>query len=101
MRKSRWLLLSSGVSFLFAASLQAIVYIVPSDRDLIRRSDAIVVATAVESHAELSSRGMVVTATQIKIEDVLKGDVAQSELRVVEPGGIMSEQVSLVLGADR
>jgi len=99
VHKSRSLLLSLGVSLLFAASLQAIVYIVPSDRDLVRRADAIVVATAIESHAELTPRGMVVTATQIRIEGVLKGALAGTELRLIEPGGIMSEHATFFYGS--
>src|SRR4029077_15963556 len=99
VHKSRSLFLSLGVSLILAASLQAIVYIVPSDRDLVRRANAIVVATAIESHAELTSQGRVVTATQIQIEDVLKGTLARTELRLVEPGGIMSEHVTFFYGS--
>jgi hypothetical protein len=100
VHRSRSLFLSLGVSLVFAASLQAIVYIVPSDRDLVRRADAIVIATAIESHAELTSRGAVVTASQLHVEDVLKGSpLSGSEIRIVEPGGIMSERATIIYGS--
>jgi len=43
----------SVIALLMATSLQAITYIVPSDRDLVKRSEAIVIATALESHSEV------------------------------------------------
>jgi hypothetical protein len=86
--------------FIFASSLHAIVYIVPSDRDLVRRADAIVIATAIESHAELTARDRVITASELAIDDVLKGNVSAGDtIRLVEPGGIMSERATLFPGS--
>ncbi|MEA2325158.1 MAG: hypothetical protein QOE68_117 [Thermoanaerobaculia bacterium] len=56
-----------------ATSLQAITYIVPTDRDLVKRAEAIVIATAMESHAEMRDGGRIVTVTKLALEEVLKG----------------------------
>jgi hypothetical protein len=85
---------------LFAANALAVVYIVPPDRELARRAEAIVIAAAGESHAELTARGVVVTVTALSAEDVLKGSVASS-FRLVEPGGVLSERSTFIPGSPR
>lgn len=85
---------------LCATSAFAIVYIVPTDRDLARRAEAIVIATAGESHAELTSRGGIVTVAQMEVESVLKGAVGKS-IQLVEPGGILSERATIIPGSPR
>ena len=60
------------VSLLAAAtSLQAITYIVPNDRDLVKRAEAIVIATAVESHSELRDGGRLLT---VATKDAMTGN---------------------------
>ena len=101
LRKSHSLFLSLAV-MAFAVSVEAVTYIVPTDRDLVRRATAIVVATAVESHAELTASGGVVTRSELTIESVLKGALrADQSLQLVEPGGIMSERATLIPGSPR
>src|SRR3954464_5475165 len=65
--------LSIVLSLAIATSLQAITYIVPNDRDLVKRAEAIVVATAAESHPELRDGGRIVTVATLNVERVLKG----------------------------
>jgi hypothetical protein len=89
-----------GALALVAANAFAVVYIVPPDRELARRAEAIVIATAGESHAELTARGVVVTVTALSAEDVLKGSVASS-FRLVEPGGVLSERSTFIPGSPR
>jgi len=101
VRKSHSLFLSLAL-IAFATSVEAVTYIVPTDRDLVRRATAIVVATAVESHAELTASGGVITRSELTIESVLKGALhADQSLQLVEPGGIMSERATLIPGSPR
>src|SRR3954447_3472040 len=89
------------LSFLAAAtSLQAVTYIVPTDRDLVKRAEAIVIATAVESHSELRDGGRIVTVATLRVERLLKGSPADS-VQLVELGGAVGNRVTFVPGAPR
>jgi hypothetical protein len=98
--KLRWVVLSLVVVVL-AASAQAIVYIVPSDRDLVNNAQAIVIGTAVASHPELTATGGIVTVADLRIESVLKGAVSEDSIRIVEPGGFMSDRAVMIPGSPR
>jgi len=76
---------------LFAASAAtAAVYIVPSDRDMIRQADAIVVATTGDGFSEYANGGEIVTRTQLKLERVLKGPfTAGQTIETRDPGGVV------------
>jgi hypothetical protein len=85
-----------------AASLQAVTYVVPTDRDLVRRADAVVLATALESHAELNSRGAIVTVASLQIDDVLKGTfVRGASIALTEMGGMVGESATMIPGSPR
>jgi hypothetical protein len=89
------------VSFVAAAtSLQAITYIVPTDRDLVKRAEAIVIATAVESHAEIRDGGRIVTVATLRVERLLKGSAGDS-VQLVELGGAVGNRMTFVPGAPR
>jgi hypothetical protein len=89
------------VSLLAAApSLQAITYIVPNDRDLVKRAEAIVIATAAESHSELRDGGRLVTVATLRVERVLKGSVADS-VQLVELGGAVDGRITFIPGSPR
>lgn len=84
------------------SSAFAVTYIVPTDRDLVRRADAIVVATAIESHAQLDETGAIVTIASLSVEEVVKGEVdAREPLRLVEMGGTVGLSSMLVPGSPR
>jgi hypothetical protein len=90
------------VSLLAAAtSLQAITYIVPNDRDLVKRADAIIIATAVESHPELRDGDRLVTVATLQVERVLKGSVGGETVQLVELGGAVGNRVTLIPGSPR
>ncbi len=90
------------VSFLAAAtSLQAITYIVPTDRDLVKRAEAIVIATAVESHSEMRDGGRIVTVATLRIESVVKGNVGGDTVQLAELGGSVAGRVTLIPGSPR
>jgi hypothetical protein len=81
-------------------SVQAITYIVPTDRDLVKRSEAIVIATAVESHPELRDGGRLVTVATLQVERVLKGSVGE-KVQLVELGGAIGNRVTMIPGSPR
>ncbi len=91
------------VSFLAAAtSLQAATYIVPTDRDLVMRSEAIVIATAVTSHSEITRDGCVVTIATLAVDEVFKGDFGnQRTIDLVEAGGAVGNRVTFISGSPR
>ena len=84
----------------FASSSFAITYLVPSDRDLVQRADAIVVATALASHAEINAGGIVNTIARLSVERLIKGDVADS-IDVVEWGGSVGNVATMIPGSPR
>jgi hypothetical protein len=78
------------------------MYIVPTDRDLVMRSDAIVVATAVASHSEITRDGRVVTIATLALDEVLKGELSsQRTIDLVEPGGVVGNRVTFISGSPR
>jgi hypothetical protein len=83
-----------------ATSLYAITYIVPNDRDLVKRAEAIVIATAVESHAEIRDDQRIVTVATLRVERVLKGSVGES-VQLVELGGSVGNRVTFIPGSPR
>jgi hypothetical protein len=90
------------VSLLAAAtSLQAITYIVPTDRDLVKRAEAIVIATAVESHSEIRDGGRIVTVATLQVESVVKGAVEGDTVQLAELGGAVEGRVTFIPGSPR
>jgi len=90
------------LSLTLAASLQAATYIVPTDRDLVIRSEAIVVATAVAAHSELTRDGRVVTIATLALDEVLKGELGQqATIDLIEPGGVVGNRVTFISGSPR
>src|SRR4051812_29679495 len=84
-----------------ATSLQAITYIVPTDRDLVKRAEAIVIATAMESHSELRDGGRIVTVATLRLENVLKGTVEGDIVQLAELGGFVGGRVTFIPGSPR
>src|SRR5436305_216503 len=85
-----------------AESLQAITYVVPTDRDLVKRAEAIVVATAVASHSELTRDGRVVTIATLTLDEVLKGEFErQTSIDLIELGGVVGGRATFIFGSPR
>ncbi len=82
------------------SSAFAITYIVPTDRDLVKRAEAIVVATALDSHSELRDGGRLVTVATLQVERVLKGAVGE-KVELVELGGAIGNRVTMIPGSPR
>jgi hypothetical protein len=80
--------------------VEGATFVVPADRDLVRRSDAIVIGAAVDSYARWTSDNTIETVTLFQVEESLKG-VAQGLIEIVEPGGEIGEQAVVVAGSPR
>src|SRR4051794_30050332 len=83
-----------------AATLSATSFVVPRDRDLVSRADAIVVGTAVESHSQFTPQGGVETVTSIAVDETIKGS-ADATIFVTEPGGTIGNIAMVIAGAPR
>src|SRR4051794_14129458 len=83
---------------LLAPTVFAATFVVPTDRDLIRRAAAIVIATPLSSYTQLTDEGGVETVTPVRIEEVLKGEELGDLLTVVEPGGEYHGRSTIISG---
>lgn len=91
-----------ALALLCAAAAHAVTYVVPSDREMIQRSDDIVIATGVTSAVERTAQGGIVTRATLRVEEVLKGERATGDhLVLVERGGAIGDSVQLVPGTPR
>jgi len=90
------------VFFVVAASraASASTFVVPSDRELIRRADAIVIGSALSSYAQLTADNGIETATTFSIEETIKGDAAAT-INIVEPGGQFGRRATVLAGVPR
>ena len=86
---------------LLAAPVFAASFVVPPDRELIRRADAVVIATPLASYTQINDDGGIETVTPIRVEEVLKGaDIGESPI-VVEPGGEYHGRAMVIPGVPR
>src|SRR5438045_8597310 len=79
----------------------AATFIVPPDRELIRRSDVIVTGTAITSFAQKTPEGGIEAVTPFAVGEVIKGTSLPHIIDVVEPGGALGEVASMVSGSPR
>ncbi len=94
--------IASVVVLIFLApALFATSFVVPSDRDLIRRAGAIVIATPLASYTQINDEGGIETVTPIRVEDVLKGAGIGESLTVIEPGGEYEGRATVIPGVPR
>ncbi|HEV2718651.1 MAG TPA: M57 family metalloprotease [Thermoanaerobaculia bacterium] len=92
----------AAVLVLFAAMPAcAATFLVPDDGALVDASQAIVVATAGESHARFAPAGWIETVATLRIDEVIKGTVASDSIDVVELGGRVGDVGYVVPGAPR
>jgi len=83
-----------------ALPLSATTYIVPSDAEMIQRSDDIVIATGVSAVSDLDEHGSIVTRYTLRIVESLKGDREPGQhLLVTELGGVIGDSATMVPGA--
>jgi hypothetical protein len=86
---------------LVAQSALATSFVVPTDDELIAKSNAVVIGSVEGSRAQEVDR-TIETVYEIRVQRSLKGAARPGELiRVVEPGGVIGERGVLVPGAAR
>src|SRR5438270_8338882 len=86
--------------FVLAPSLFAATFVVPTDRDLVRRAHGIVIATAMASYSQPGTDAAIETVTPMLIEETVKGRF-DSTINVVEPGGTYGGVSMLLAGVPR
>jgi hypothetical protein len=80
---------------LIAVPTFASTFVVPDDRDLPKRADAIVVGTVLDSYPQWSADGSVETLTIFSVTEIIKGNVSPT-INIVEPGGSI-DGISVVM----
>ena len=94
--------LAAALTIVTSSALFAVTYLIPTDRQLVLRSEGIVIARALHSAPTLNEYGAIVTTTDLTIESVLKGKLeVLSSLRLNEPGGRIGEKATMVPGSPR
>lgn len=93
-----------GLLCLFAAAFAAAAFsasfVVPDDLTFVRKSQAIVLASAIVSRTDIQNDRMS-TITTFSIEETLKGSVAADQIDVIEPGGVRDGRVYFLPGVPR
>jgi hypothetical protein len=79
----------------------ATTFVVPSDRAMVDRSHAVVVALVLDSHAQATAVGGIETVTTLSVQEVIKGDITESTVDVHEPGGALRGRGLVIPGAPR
>jgi len=77
---------------LFAPTLRATTYIVPTDQQMIGSAQAIVSGTVIDRYCRRASDGSIETVTEVKIDERLKGASDESTLKIVQWGGHLDDQ---------
>jgi len=86
---------------LLAVVASGATFVVPTDRELIHRTDAIVIGNALVSYSQLNDRGGIDTVTSISVEEVIKGSGISGTINVVEPGGVVGNHASILSGVPK
>jgi len=87
-------------TFFLSVPAFAATFVVPDDRDLPKRADAIVVGTVIDSYPQWSADGGVETLTVFSVGEVIKGNVSPT-LNIVEPGGSIDGVSVVIAGVPR
>ncbi len=100
--KARTLFVAAWLAAFGVPSLWAATYVVPSDAEMVQRTDDIVIATGVSSSTVRDVRGRIVTRFTLRVEESLKGSTAVGdEIMLTEPGGLLGDGGLIVYGAPR
>jgi len=98
---SRCAVLVVAIGTFLSSAAFATTFVVPSDRDLIHRANAIVVAETLSSYTQLNEVGGIETVTSVSIKEVLKGTGFPDTIDIHEPGGQWKNQVMVIAGTPR
>jgi hypothetical protein len=84
-----------AVLILTAAAAQATVFVPFTDRQLVDRSDAVVVGTVLDSSTRVDANGLVITDYRLRVDEALKGAV-EGEITVSEFGGQHEHRITFI-----
>ncbi|MFL6248507.1 MAG: matrixin family metalloprotease, partial [Thermoanaerobaculia bacterium] len=84
---------------LAAGSLSAATLVAPSDAELLGRARLVVVGTVVDSVSRETDGRMIYTDSRLRIEDVIKGQIASDSVTVTELGGFANGHGVAVSGS--
>jgi hypothetical protein len=87
--------LLTAVVFLLASTASATVFLPASDRQLVDRSESVVVATVRDAASRVRSDGYVVTDYRLDVEQTLKG-AATGTITISEIGGVSGSRVTFI-----
>ncbi len=88
-------LLTAVLLLAAAMTAGAATFLVPTDRQLVDRSDAIVTGTVTGSSSRMLAGGKVVTDYRIRVDEALKG-AAAAEVVVTEFGGSVPGRIMVI-----
>ena len=100
LRRRLFPLLVAVLSFAAVRTISASTFVVPTDRELIRRADAIVIGSALSSYSRLNADNGIETVTVLSVEETIKGDAAGT-IDIVEPGGEFEHRATVLAGVPR
>src|SRR5438445_7647496 len=90
-------LLAIVILFCFAASVRASTFIIPTDDEMIIRARAIVRGKVISIESGLDSRqDSIYTYVTLKVQEVIKGQIAQRKIVFKEPGGQYGSRGTIV-----
>jgi hypothetical protein len=94
-------LLNLIIMFAGAASVSASTFVVPSDREMVHRADAIVIGSALDSYPQFTSDGGIETVTPFSVEQFIKGVELRQVINIYEPGGATRDLATVIAGVPR
>lgn len=86
---------------LLAVVAYSATYIVPTDREMVRRAQAIVIGEALASYTQLNDKGGVETVTPFSVSEVIKGRIHDDTINIYEPGGRYGDHITIIPGVPR
>ncbi|MEO8379940.1 MAG: M57 family metalloprotease [Acidobacteriota bacterium] len=99
IKSLRVLILAATFAAIVVPSVQAATYIVPTDAEMIQKSDDIVIATGVSSFVERNAHGGIVTRYTLRVDESLKGHrSAGDHLVLTERGGLLDGKIKYIPG---
>lgn len=97
--KFRTFICGSLLSSFLVTAASGTTFLPLSDRELLDRSDAVVIGTVGEVTYRTTATGSIVTDSQLRLEEVIKGDVVVSQtLTITEAGGSVGGRRMIVDG---
>jgi hypothetical protein len=94
--------LLAGAALCLASSAFAASYVVPTDQALVARSNAIVLASAINTYVVDGRTRGIETITHFSVQETIKGgELVGSSFDLHEPGGQLGKRIKIVFGAPK